>query len=208
MTEPKFPKKSVSFPEPVLRAAGKRAASLHAGNFSRYIQTLIERDLSHNYIASDASYDVLVNLAKSFHPTFAPKLEKQLFTLAPPDASHPLQPFLLAKILEALTRALEKDFDYNGQFELITKSDGNGSTSLGKTNPPPVEPPIMTVLKEIRDYMQAVAEGKPAEAPVPMPQQTREYPTRPPKTGEKKGKGLPGAARIIPPPKPGTAASA
>lgn len=53
-------KKSISFPPALCSSAEKKAAKQHAGNLSRYIQALIEKDLADKANATDALSDTIL----------------------------------------------------------------------------------------------------------------------------------------------------
>jgi hypothetical protein len=57
-------KKSISFPPGLLESALGRATSDHAGNLSRYLQVLIERDLSGDNEPDPLSPTIIVDLAR------------------------------------------------------------------------------------------------------------------------------------------------
>lgn len=117
-TDEKFPKKSVSFPQTMLEYAEGRARDEFGGNFSRYIQTAVERERT-GQPGGGSTADIIIGLAKAYAPTLAAELKAQL---AQGPKNRPInQPRVIARFLEALHEALTSDLDPEAKFELADK---------------------------------------------------------------------------------------
>lgn len=142
MAEDKASKKSVSFPPKLLAEAEREATKHHAGNLSRYIQTLIERDLSGESSAPDAVSPTILEdlcarlrgekldaLRAALHTPFfsytystrATEAEKNMAK----DKAAPInqQPKILAELIEALIDYAEDKGSFGrGKFTLVSES--------------------------------------------------------------------------------------
>lgn len=117
-SEEKSKSKSVSLPPPLWARVEEKASAKFGGNRSAYLRVLSERDLDGAAAPAGPAPDSIVTLARAFHPTLAPALERQLS--AHPDKPRPVdQARTVARLLEALNRALdEPGFDPEGPFQL------------------------------------------------------------------------------------------
>lgn len=111
---------SVYLPEEThRRAMDNRVVKDFSGNFSRYAESLIDADLSGGIDA--ATKQPIIALAEMFNPTLADMLNQQLSRGA--DGSVVFQPRVIALFLEALHRALQRDFDPELSFELSSTEE-------------------------------------------------------------------------------------
>lgn len=97
---PKAEKKGVSLRPDLQGKAQERADRRHKGNFSAYIQSLIEADLAQEPVSTAHSPRILSDLAQSYAGYFAPTLARQL------DAQEANQPELLHRLLLQLSEHL------------------------------------------------------------------------------------------------------
>lgn len=99
----------------------QRAKDEAKENESAYVQDLHRKHISESATAAATNAAMLVDLAKVFHPTLAPALALQLNNH--PKSARPVnQPRVIARILEALTRALEADFDPEAELAIVDKA--------------------------------------------------------------------------------------
>lgn len=110
MAEDKAEKKSISFPPKLAVLAQARAESLHAGNLSRYVQSLIERDLAGTSTPPAAdSPDILYRIVD----TLLPARGHRIRTIWEKHATATEEPFdcsqaeFLAALLDAAIEAAE-----------------------------------------------------------------------------------------------------
>lgn len=90
----------------LLKSATDRAGDLAGGNESKYVKSLIERD-----VAAAQPGQLLVELAKQYHPAVASKL----------DGLGDNGPAVLAQLLDALSRAMMTEkFALDRPFEIVS----------------------------------------------------------------------------------------
>lgn len=95
----------------LLSDAEKRADVVAEGNASKYVKALIERDVA------TTPQTLLIELARQFHPTLVPDLERALASKAVDGRK------VIARFLDAYLAALgDRDFKPEQGFELLSKA--------------------------------------------------------------------------------------
>lgn len=115
--EDKAKSKSVSLQPDLWAQVEARAAQTHGKNRSAYIRDLVEADLAGKTAAAIRD-DAIVALAKVYTPAMASGFEKRAVTALLVGKSFN-QPLILARLLEGLDHALDRDsFDPERAFGL------------------------------------------------------------------------------------------
>jgi hypothetical protein len=157
-----------------LDKAEKRAKKVANGNNSLYVKQLILADLAGSGPDLSEGADVLVKLARHYHPTLADTLAQQL-TFG--DGNTPTnQSRVIVRILDALNRALETaEFNPEKDFEITDRAKIAAWESVSETRLGDLAAAIAQHLRPAAP-LALVAEDGGTSAPTPAKQKPAKYP--------------------------------